>query len=144
MGNSGQQPRRIGISLRSASSALAIATTLVLAVVGPYCAQAQTFNVIHTFTGGVDGYQPSGILTLDRAGNLYGTTTDLGGPGTVFQLKRSNGNWILNSLYTFLNSNDGFMPLGGVVFGPNGTLYGTNSTGQPKAGAWTIAAQCSS
>ena len=145
MRKSGQPPRRIiGISLRSTPSALALATLFVLAAAGSHSAQAQTFNVIHTFTGGDDGYQPTGTLTLDRAGNLYGTTTDLGGPGTVFQLKRSNGSWILNTLYTFLNSTDGFLPFGGVVFGPNGTLYGTNSTGQPKAGAWTIAAQCSS
>ena len=134
MGNSEQQPRRIGISLRSASSALAIATTLVLAVGGPHYAQAQTFNVIHTFTGGGDGNQPTGILTLDSAGNLYGTTTDPGGPGTVFQLKRSNGNWILHTLYTFFNSSDGFMPLGGVVFGPNGTLYGTTYEGGTGSG----------
>jgi uncharacterized repeat protein (TIGR03803 family) len=106
----------------------------VLAVVGPHSAQAQTFNVIHTFTGGSDGYQPTGSLTLDRAGNLYGTTTDLGGPGTVFQLKRLSGNWVLNTLYTFLQSNDGFMPLGGVVFGPNGTLYGTTYMGGTGSG----------
>ena len=135
MRKSGQPPRRIiGISLRSTPSALALATLFVLAAAGSHSAQAQTFNVIHTFTGGDDGYQPTGTLTLDRAGNLYGTTTDLGGPGTVFQLKRSNGNWILNSLYTFLNSNDGFMPLGGVVFGPNGTLYGTTYQGGTGSG----------
>ncbi len=135
MRNSGQQlARNLGISLRSATSALALATTFVLAVVGSHSAAAQTFSVIHTFTGGDDGYQPTGILTLDSAGNLYGTTSDLGGPGTVFQLKRSNGNWILNTLYTFLNSNDGFMPFGGVVFGPDGTLYGTTYMGGTGSG----------
>ena len=135
MRKSGQPPRRIiGISLRSTPSALALATLFVLAAAGSHSAQAQTFNVIHTFTGGDDGYQPTGTLTLDRAGNLYGTTTDLGGPGTVFQLKRSNGSWILNTLYTFLNSTDGFLPFGGVVFGPNGTLYGTTYEGGTGSG----------
>jgi len=140
--HSGQPRRTVGISLRSVRTTLAIATTLVLAVIGPPCAQAQTFNVIHTFTGGADGYQPTGALTIDRAGNLYGTTTDLGGPGTVFQLRRANGSWILNTLYTFFNSSGGFMPLGGVVFGPNGTLYGTTYEGGTGSGGGQCSQGC--
>ncbi len=41
-------------------------------------AQAQTFQVLHTFTGGADGAIPVAGLTMDRAGNLYGAT-DAGG-----------------------------------------------------------------
>jgi len=56
MRKSGQPPRRIiGISLRSTPSALALATLFVLAAAGSHSAQAQTFNVIQTFTGGDDG-----------------------------------------------------------------------------------------
>ena len=36
-------------------------------------AQAQTFKVIHNFTGGQDGQNPFAGVTLDKAGNLYGT-----------------------------------------------------------------------
>ncbi len=32
--------------------------------------QAQTFTVIHNFTGGADGHNPSGTLSIDAAGNL--------------------------------------------------------------------------
>ncbi len=48
-------------------------------------AQAQTFKVIYSFTGGEDGYLPRTGLTIDAAGNLYGTTSQGGdGYGTVF------------------------------------------------------------
>ena len=35
---------------------------------------AGTETVLHTFTGGADGLQPSAGLFRDSAGNLYGTT----------------------------------------------------------------------
>ena len=35
---------------------------------------AQTYTVLYSFTGGVDGASPKGGLVLDAAGNLYGTT----------------------------------------------------------------------
>ena len=59
-------------------------------------AQAQTFHVIHNFTGGADGGSPLAGLTMDTAGNVYGTTWGGGysggacigflGCGTVFKL----------------------------------------------------------
>jgi uncharacterized repeat protein (TIGR03803 family) len=53
-----------------------------------------TETVLHSFTGGADGADPFGFLTLDSQGNLYGTTTSGGIPspacgagcGTVFKL----------------------------------------------------------
>ena len=35
-------------------------------------AHAQTFKVLHTFTGGADGASPFGTFTMDQAGNIYG------------------------------------------------------------------------
>jgi len=93
--------------------------------------QAQTFSVIHSFTGAPDGANPSAGLTLDRAGNLYGTTTwggDTGG-GTVFRLSRHSSGWTLTPLYNF-HGPDGLEPQGRVTFGPDGTLYGTTALGQ--------------
>jgi len=45
-------------------------------------------TVLHHFAGGMDGAGPNAGLLLDRAGNLYGTTTGGGpyGEGTVFRL----------------------------------------------------------
>jgi uncharacterized repeat protein (TIGR03803 family) len=45
-------------------------------------------TILHTFTGGNDGAGPIGTMTIDSAGNLYGTTfyAGPGGYGTVFEL----------------------------------------------------------
>jgi len=45
-------------------------------------------TVLHHFTGGIDGCAPIASLTLDSAGNLYGTASACGayGNGVVFQI----------------------------------------------------------
>jgi uncharacterized repeat protein (TIGR03803 family) len=96
-------------------------------------AQAQTFNAIYSFTGGQDGGNPHAGLTIDRAGNLYGTAINGGiqdcgsgyGCGTVFQVKHRASGWVFNLLYSFSDGMDGAYPEARVVFGPDGSLYGT-------------------
>lgn len=97
--------------------------------------QAQTYTVLHAFTG-PEGISPVGTLTMDDAGNLYGTTSLGGGSGcggagcgTVLKLSRKNGSWILSRLYSFQGGTDGASPYAGVVFGPDGSLYGTTASG---------------
>jgi hypothetical protein len=51
---------------------LAAKVAFMLVVVAAQFAQAQTFNVLHSFNG-LDGRQPYSGVTLDREGNLYGT-----------------------------------------------------------------------
>ena len=54
---------------------------------GARSAQAQTFTVLHAFTGGLDGSSPYAGLSMDQRGNLYGTASAGGkGYGTVFEL----------------------------------------------------------
>lgn len=118
---------------------LCSALTLICAftVLG-VAAHAQTFAVLHNFTGGQDGATPKAGITLDRAGNLYGTTSTgaslsgncspIRGCGAVFELKRVNSGWIFSPLYTFQFS-DGASPWARVVFGPSGLLYGTTTWG---------------
>ena len=120
------QPLDFNVSPHTAAMVLAILFVLMVLPTQPL--QAQTFKVIYAFTAGTDGYQPYAGLTLDRGGNLYGTTTDYTGPGTVFRLKPTNGTWILNTLHNF-NGNNGDMPQARVVFGPGGILYGTTPYG---------------
>jgi uncharacterized repeat protein (TIGR03803 family) len=98
---------------------------------------AQTFSVLHTFTGGGDGGKPNNGLTLDRSGNLYGTTPQgglaggCGGPGCgiVFKLTQRNSAWVLNPLYTFTGGSDGASPWARVTIGSDGTLFGTTILG---------------
>jgi len=89
---------------------------------------ASVLNVIHNFSGGQDGGTPRAGVTLDKAGNLYGTASGGGtGYGTVYQMKHKSS-WTFNPLFEF-NHTDGANPIAGVIFGPNGTLYGTTENG---------------
>ncbi len=115
---------------RAAATALALALTLVPAVFTAPAAYAQTFTVLHSFTGGADGASPAAGLTMDRVGNLYGTASAGGaGYGTVFKLARAGSGWIFNPLYQFQGGTDGATPVAALVFGPNGSLYGTTQLG---------------
>jgi uncharacterized repeat protein (TIGR03803 family) len=108
---------------------------LLLMIVGPG-AGAQTYKVLHNFTDGSDGGYPDATLTIDRGGNLYGTAL-LGGranAGTVFKLTRYGSNYIFNPIYNFQGTYDGNGPWGPVIFGPDGTLYGTTIGGGYSGG----------
>ena len=87
----------------------ALAIGLVLASVATQLSQAETFNVLYTFTGQQkDGANPYAGLTMDAAGNLYGTTYAGGsyGQGTVFELRHSGSSYIIMPLYSFQGGND--------------------------------------
>ena len=128
MKSCGEHRERISsVNLRAAAVAMAIVAALTVA--GAHMAQAQTFSVIHTFTGGMDGAAPAAGLTLDAAGNLYGTASAGGnaGAGAVYKLTHRGTGWTFSPLYNFGGGDDGVAPIARVVFGPNGTLYGTTS-----------------
>ncbi len=129
MTNPGQLPTSVlNRSVRRAVFALALACVLV--TIPAPSAQAQTLTVLHNFTGGVDGANPDAGLTMDRAGNLYGTTS--GGEddsGSVFKLTHTNGRWTFALLYSFSSGENGYNPYAGVVVGSDGTLYGTTQYG---------------
>ena len=119
----------LNLGFRTATAALAIAIVFALAAL-TQSAQAQTFTVLHTFTGGGDGGDPLTGLTMDSAGNFYGTTWGGGtGYGTVFKLWHVAGGWRITPLYSFAGGYDGAGPSSRVIFGPDGALYGTASTG---------------
>src|SRR5215469_12179645 len=110
---------------------------IVFVVDSCQCAQAQTFQLIHTFSGAMDGGTPYAGLTIDRAGNLYGTAYQGGdltcdapwGCGTIYQLKRSGSNFVFNPLHSFTAGADGRWPASRLIFGPDGALYGTTYEG---------------
>ncbi len=115
----------------------AMAGIFVLTVCAARAAQAQSFQVIHTFSGGGDGGNPNAGLTPDRPGSFYGTTFAGGthNEGLVFKLNQSGSGWVINPLYSFGSSpNDGYTPLDRAIIGPDGALYGTTYAGGANLG----------
>ncbi len=115
------------------------------------------YHVIYSFRGGQDGAEPSGPLTVDSGGNLYGTTQGGGssacnnGCGTVFEMTSSAGVWTENVLYRF-NGTNGIQPYAGVTLDAAGNIFGTTLIGgtgdcgggcgiafelTPSGGEWT-------
>jgi uncharacterized repeat protein (TIGR03803 family) len=78
-----------------------------------------TYSVLYNFCslpGCADGQLPLGGLTMDRKGNLYGTTAQGGaiGMGTVFELSKAGGKWTEIVLHSFTGGkSDGAYPLYG-------------------------------
>ena len=102
---------------------------------------AQTFTTLFKFDA-TDGGQPHGGLIQATDGNFYGTTGGGGvntnsactaygfsACGTVFKITPSG---TLKSLYNFCsqsNCADGYIPIGPLVQGTDGNLYGTTLGG---------------
>jgi uncharacterized repeat protein (TIGR03803 family) len=85
-------------------------------------------RVVHSFGNGTDGSLPYSGVTLDSAGNIYGTTTSggTGGAGTVFELIRQPGGAYREKiLHSFSGGVDGADPRCGLIFDSAGNLYGT-------------------
>jgi uncharacterized repeat protein (TIGR03803 family) len=98
-----------------------------------------TENTPYNFTDGLDGGNPTGGVTFDSAGNLYGEASRGGsfacpeyGCGVIFKLAPSpSGGWEYAVAYTFdgIDGRKGTAPYGGLVFDTVGDLYGTTNTG---------------
>ena len=100
--NAGNAPR--------ATTPIAVWLILFLVTLAPLL-QAQTFTVLHDFTGGDDGGSPYSGLTKGPQGSFYGTTLSGGrrssdcvdaGCGTLFQLSKGASGWDYSVLHTFL------------------------------------------
>ena len=100
-----------------------------------------TEKIIYSFKGYAkkDGAYPyySGV-TMDSAGNLYGTTYQGGSSaannlnyGTVYKL--TAGTYKESVLWSFGTSGDGYYPYHGVIV-VNGKLYGTTNNGGSHGG----------
>src|SRR5438552_4052006 len=134
-------PLRRKIKMRKAT--LHLATLLALLAFPASRTQAQTLKVkmtgqetvLHRFTYS-DGAGPSAGLSLDKAGNLYGTTAGGGagncvllgvsGCGAVFKLDTTGNETVL---YRFTNVPDGTLPYAGLIMDKAGNLYGTTEFG---------------
>lgn len=70
-------------------------------------------------------------LSIDAAGNLYGTTYQGGAheSGAVFTLTHTGNGWSYSSLHDFTGGTDGRYPVSNVAMDASGNLYGTAEPG---------------
>jgi uncharacterized repeat protein (TIGR03803 family) len=89
-----------------------------------------SLSTLYSFSGAAFGGSYR-TLTMDNAGNLYGTAMADGTrqQGSVFKLTWANGVWIYTSLHDFTGGSDGGAPYGGLVIDAGGNIYGTASVG---------------
>jgi uncharacterized repeat protein (TIGR03803 family) len=88
--------------------------------------QAATFKIVHTFAGS-DGQSPQASLSIDKKGNLYGTTYDGGSfdDGTIFEISSSGGFSLIHSF----SGSGGEFPEANVLLDKKGNIFGTTSSG---------------
>ena len=82
-------------------------------------------SVLNTFTQTNQGTTPEGGIVQARDGNFYGTTYTggSGAYGTLYQCVPGTGK--LNVLSAFTNGDPGGNPVGALIEGVDGSLYGT-------------------
>lgn len=98
-------------------------------------------TVLHSFNGGTDGAYPCGGLTLDAAGNLYGTaneggaTGNTGDNGTLFELNNAGS---FTVLHTFTGGVGGANPAAGMILNSVGKLLGVTTEGGDRDDDGTV------
>ncbi len=89
-----------------------------------------TEDLIYSFQQGPDGNSPISNLVFDKAGNLYGTTSEGGlGSGTIFKLSPVGGNWTETVVHAFEGPPDGGFAYNGMVVDVFGNFYGATVHG---------------
>src|SRR5277367_1312603 len=105
---------------------LLFALAFVLMLIATPRAQAQSFGVVHNFTGGTDGANPLNGLIMDAAGNLYGTTmAGSGSHGVVYEISSTGKKTLLHAFA----GKDGSSPQGLLLLDSASNLYGTTAAG---------------
>jgi uncharacterized repeat protein (TIGR03803 family) len=109
----------------------------VVGAMSSAASHAGTETVLYSFKGGGDGAAPAAGLILDKAGNLYGTTSWGGGTGcggngcgTAFKLATDGTE---NVLHVFGSGTDGQTPTSGLIRDSLDNLYGTATAGGGNA-----------
>ncbi|HEY4114690.1 MAG TPA: choice-of-anchor tandem repeat GloVer-containing protein [Rhizomicrobium sp.] len=100
-------------------------------------------TVLYRFEGGSHGAYPAAGVTMDGAGNLFGTTNNGGfncdgsgaGCGVVFELTADGQEF---GLHTFAGGDDGANPQAAPVSDAAGNLYGTTVEGGSRLGGGVV------
>src|ERR1700733_13921640 len=127
------------------TSRLIVCATLTLAAVMSFDTARAGYSekALYTLMGSSDGGNPTGLLTADSAGNLYGvaatggnTSCSIGsdstnGCGVVFQVEPKTGSeTVLHTFdFTGVSGSGGASPVGGVLRNKAGTLFGATAQG---------------
>jgi len=113
------------IALRSTLCILAILASLLGCQ-----SQAQTLTTLYSFVGSrIDGFHPSGNVSVDSEGNVYGTTQGSDGSckrnwlncGTIFKVTPGGTETTLHAFATGKNAH----PMSGLIADSTGDFYGT-------------------
>ncbi|MGA2760135.1 MAG: choice-of-anchor tandem repeat GloVer-containing protein [Candidatus Cybelea sp.] len=90
----------------------------------------KTPTILYSFLGAPDGLSPRGGLTIDKAGDIFGTTESGGrsNAGTLFELARSKGRFTERIVHRFKGV-DGMVPVAQPFEDANGNLFATASLG---------------
>jgi uncharacterized repeat protein (TIGR03803 family) len=95
-------------------------------------------TVLHSFTGGNDGFGPGGPVVFDSAGDIFGTTPDGGkdAQGVIYELSRSGRSWHERVVHAFTGGKGGATgSLGALLVDASNSLYGvTELAGAHGAG----------
>jgi len=105
-------------------------------------------TLIHRFSDVSEGTFPAAALTMDAAGNLYGTTSQGSNGGVVFKLRRDPRDGWKYMVLHWLQGEDGQFSTSNLNFDDAGNLYGTTQSGgkydqgtifklSPGIGGWT-------
>ncbi len=83
---------------------------------------------LYSFAGGADGSRPYAGVVIDKAGNLFGTTSSGGtfNAGTVYRLAPDGTETVLHS---FGGTGDGASPFATLTADQSGNLYGVTTKG---------------
>jgi uncharacterized repeat protein (TIGR03803 family) len=95
-----------------------------------------TETILYSFKTVPDAAFPSSPLTIDKSGNLYGTTLQGGANnlGAIYEMSPpavAGGAWTETVIYSF-SGTDGTLPIGRLVLDSSGALYGTTDGGGTK------------
>jgi uncharacterized repeat protein (TIGR03803 family) len=95
-------------------------------------------SVLHEFFGAGDGEYPEAGVIFDNAGNLYGSAAHgntVQWDGSAYELMPSGSGWEETTLYAFpIEGPDGNVVFGGLIFDPQGNLYGSTEVGGSQSG----------
>jgi len=85
-------------------------------------------KVLHSFDGTNDGRFPTSGVAIDFDGNLYGTTPGGGQniAGTLYRMSKSGK---IKVLHAFSGGDDGGNPVGTLLLGGDGEIYGVTFSG---------------